>query len=234
MTLNDVERRSDPRLDWEDTDPMMRVPPSPRRESVFVRRRAVLGAVLLVILVGGILTWRRGEIPVVDSGPQRGSPQWALEHYGDPDARGFKRRNIVAIDFLGRAMFVHEDARRHFLRLERLFEARAPEYAADVALGQVDDWSYLNRDVRGESVKSNHSLGLAVDINALANPLGSEGDMPDDVVQQWRTEGGAWGGDWSRSDPMHFETHLTPEEIKERYRRDGTPRDWYLEELIGD
>jgi hypothetical protein len=52
-------------------------------------------------------------------------------------------------------------------------------------------------------------------------------------VRQWEAEGGAWGGDWSRPDPMHFETHLTPEEIRKRYRRDGTPRDWYLEQLIG-
>jgi hypothetical protein len=232
VTLNDVKPPSDPRLEWADTDPMIRVPPSSPRSSVFVRRRVLLGALLALVLVGGVFALRRGEIPVVDSGPERGSPQWALDHYGDPDTRGFKRRNIVAIDFLGRGMFVHDDARRHFLRLERLFEARAPEYAAGVAVGQIDDWSYLNRDVRGESVKSNHSFGIAVDINALANPLGSEGDVPEDVVEQWRAEGGAWGGDWSRSDPMHFETHLTPEEIKERYRRTGTPRDWYLEELI--
>ena len=233
MSLNDVDRRSDPRLEWADTDPMLRVPQSPRRGSVFARRRVVLAAVLLVALVGAVLAFRRGEVQIVDFGPERGSAQWAREHYGNPDARGFKRRNIVSIDFLGRTMLVHEDSRRHFLRLERLFEARAPEYAARVALGEIDDWSYLNRNVRGESVKSNHSFGIAIDVNALANPLGTKGDIPANVVQQWRTEGGAWGGDWRRSDPMHFETHLTPEEIRERYRADGTPRDAYLKELIG-
>ena len=163
-----------------------------------------------------------------------GSTAWATEHYGNPDAPGFRSRHITTIDFLGRTIFVHEKAARHFLRLERLFEARAPEYAAAVAIGELDDWGYANRPVRGErSGKSNHAFGLAIDVNALTNVLGTAGDMPDDVVRQWEAEGGEWGGDWSRPDPMHFETHLTPKEIAERYRRDGTPRPWYLEELIG-
>ena len=130
-------------------------------------------------------------------------------------------------------MFVHRKVQRHFLRLERLFEARAPEYAAAVAIGIPDDWSYLNRDVRGAAVKSNHAFGIAIDVNALANVVGTSGDMPMEVVSQWEIEGGDWGGDWNASDPMHFESHLTPEEIRDRYSPDGTPKDWYLEELIG-
>jgi hypothetical protein len=200
--------------------------------STFVKRRVLLAAVLVGAMVGGLIVMLGGDVPLVERGPERGSPQWALEHFGNPDAPGFKKRNIVAIEFLGRNLLVHSDAQRHFLRLERLFEARSPEYAAGVAVGEVDDWSYLNRDVRGETVKSNHAFGIAVDINALANPLGSEGDVPEEVVGQWRAEGGGWGGDWSRPDPMHFETHLTPDEIRDRYRRDGRPRAWYLEQLI--
>jgi hypothetical protein len=207
----------------------------PRRRAAIRRRRTLVigGAVLVAVIAGGLLL--RGE----DPGPLppeevRGTPAWALEHYGDPSKRGFKTRNIVEIEFLGRTMFVHRGARRHFLRLARLFEARAPEYAAGVALGELDDWSYQNRNVRGEGFKSNHAFGLAVDINALANPLGTSGDMPEDVVRQWEAEGGEWGGDWERPDPMHFETHLTPKEIRERYRPDGTPKPWYLEKLVGD
>lgn len=177
---------------------------------------------------------RRGDAPPPLPQEIRGSASWAREHYGDPDAPGFKARNIVAIDFLSRTMYVHKAAQRHFLRLERLFEARAPEYAAAVAAGTLDDWSYENRDVVGEiDNKSNHAFGLAIDVNALTNVLGTTGDMPIEVVEQWETEGGDWGGDWERPDPMHFETHLTPEEIRERYRPDGTPKNWYLEELIG-
>ena len=163
----------------------------------------------------------------------RGTPEWAVEHYGDPDKPAFTRRNIVEIEFLGRSMFVHREASRHFLRLETLFEARAPEYAAAVALGELDDWSYENRNTRGETSKSNHAFGTAIDVNALSNPLGTTGNMPAEVVRQWEAEGGRWGGSWSRPDPMHFETHLAPKEIRKRYLADGTPRGWYLEQLVG-
>jgi D-alanyl-D-alanine carboxypeptidase len=206
--------------------------PSRRRRTAHNRRRLVVGGAVLVAVIAGVVMLRSREssLPPEDI---RGTPAWAVEHYGNPDKRGFKRRNIVQIEFLGRAMFVHRGASRHFLRLARLFEARAPEYAAAVSFGELDDWSYENRDVRGEDSKSSHAFGIAVDVNALANPLGTTGDMPEDVVQQWEAEDGEWGGDWRRPDPMHFETHLTPEEIRARYRADGTPRDWYLEQLIG-
>jgi hypothetical protein len=187
---------------------------------------------VLVAVIVGVVMLRSGQST---SPPEdiRGTPAWAVEHYGNPERPGFKGRNIVQIEFLGRTMFVHRSAGRHFLRLARLFEARAPEYAAGVALGELDDWSYENRNVRGDDMKSSHAFGIAIDVNALANPLGTSGDIPEEVVRQWEAEGGEWGGDWSRSDPMHFETHLTPKEIRARYRADGTPRDWYLEQLIG-
>ena len=186
---------------------------------------------MLGLLVTGAVLARRE--PSSPAGPVPGTATWAEQHYGDPDSKRFKKRHIVTIEFLGRTMFVHEDAQRHFLRLERLFEARAPEYAATVALGELDDWSYQNRVVRGGSSKSNHAFGLAVDINALTNVLGTTGDMPVEVIRQWEIEGGDWGGAWVRPDPMHFETHLTPEQIRSRYNPDGTPKAWYLEELVG-
>ena len=208
-------------------------PPYRRPRTARNRRRvAAAGAALVAVIAGVALLRSRVSPPAPED--VRGTPAWAVEHFGNPDLPGFKRRNIVEIEFLGRAMFVHRGTSRHFLRLERLFEARAPEYAAAVSLGELDDWSYENRDVRGADSKSSHAFGIAVDINALANPLGTTGDMPEDVVRQWEAEGGEWGGDWSRPDPMHFETHLTPKEIRDRYRPDGTPRDWYLKQLIGE
>lgn len=200
---------------------------------IFLRRRLVTGVVAGAVLIGGaFLLWPSPESPV-DRGPAPGSPSWARVHYGNPDAPAFAAKRIVSFDFLGRTMFVHRASLRHFLRLERLFQARAPEYAAAIALGTLDDWSYENRDVRAADAKSNHAFGLAIDVNALTNVMGTTGDIPVEVVTQWETEGGDWGGDWSRPDPMHFETHLTPAQIKKRYRADGTPRGWYLEELIG-
>jgi hypothetical protein len=192
------------------------------------RRAAATGVILVLALCAGVwLSGARAPAP----GPRRGSTAWATLHYGDPDSPGFRRRRIVEIEFLGRSMFVHRWARRHFLRLEQIFEARAPEYAAAVSLGELDDWSYRNRNVRGGESKSKHAFGLAIDVNALTNPLGGAGDMPREVVDRWEAEGGEWGGDWSRPDPMHFETLLQPDEIRRRYSRDGSPRPGYLEEL---
>jgi len=209
-------------------------PPRRRLRADVRRRRWALGGAVLLVLIAATILLRIERSAPPPPEELRGTPAWAVDNYGDPEKPRFEKRNIVEIDFLGRTMFVHRAASRHFLRLARIFEARAPEYAATVALGELDDWSYENRDVRGEEMKSNHAFGLAVDINALANPLGTVGDVPEEVVRQWEAEGGEWGGDWSRPDPMHFETHLTPKEIRERYRPDGTPRDWYLEQLIGD
>lgn len=196
-----------------------------------IRRRLVAGG--LILALGGAVWAFTYERPLLPH-EVRGSAAWGYEHYGDPDTSDYREKNIITIEFLGTTMFVHKKVERHFYRLERIFEARAPEYAATVAAGVVDDWSYQNRVVRGEtSAKSNHAFGLAIDVNALANVLGTEGNMPTEVVEQWEREGGDWGGDWSRPDPMHFESHLTPAEIKERYRPDGTPKEWYLEELTG-
>ena len=196
-----------------------------------LRRRAIAAALVAAALVGGAIVYR-GSRPT-SPGEVRGSTSWARKYYGDPDAPRFRARRIITIEFLGTTMFVHEKAERHFLRLQSLFEARAPEYAAAVSSGTPDDWSYFNRKVRGGAVKSNHAFGIAIDVNALSNPLGTSGDMPVEVVEQWEVEGGDWGGDWARPDPMHFESHLTPKEIRERYRPDGSPRDWYLDELVG-
>lgn len=189
--------------------------------------------VLAAGAIGAVAVLRPPDVPPAPE-EIRGSPAWAKTHYGNPDAPNFRARKIATIEFLGGTMFVHEKAVPHFLRLERIFEARAPEYAAAVALGELDDWSYDNRAIRGGlDGKSNHAFGLAIDVNALTNVLGTSGDIPPEVVAQWEIEGGDWGGDWSRPDPMHFETHLTPEEIAERYHPDGIPRDWYLQELVG-
>jgi D-alanyl-D-alanine carboxypeptidase len=213
---------------------MTEVMPRTRRTSSRVRRRRAIAVGAVLVTVGAtVFAITRPVEPPVPEIPT-GTPSWAAEHYGNPDSPGFKNRNIVTLEFLGRTMFVHRKAMRHFLRLERLFEARAPDYALGVAYGTLDDWSYDNRGQRGaEGAKSNHAFGLAVDINALTNVQGTPGDMPLDVVLQWELEGGDWGGDWTNPDPMHFETHLTPEEIRARYRKDGTPKDWYLAELIG-
>src|SRR5207244_479516 len=69
-------------------------------------------------------------------------------------------------------------------------------------------WGYCNRAIRGGTAPSNHSWGLAVDINAPANPMGRRlvTDMPEWMPKLWRDWGFGWGGDYlSRKDAMHYE-----------------------------
>ncbi len=50
-----------------------------------------------------------------------------------------------------------------------------------------------------------HTWGIAVDINVPGNQRGTVGQMDRQVVGIFKRWGFAWGGDWSYTDPMHFE-----------------------------
>ena len=60
-------------------------------------------------------------------------------------------------------------------------------------------------------------LGLAVDLNSLANPMGSRlvTDMPRWMPKLWTGHGFAWGGAYTgRKDAMHYEYVGTPAELR--------------------
>lgn len=83
--------------------------------------------------------------------------------------------------------------------------------AADVD----DDWSYANRAIRGRNTPSNHSWGLAIDIDAQEYGLGSYRRLPQWVVDLFEAYGFDYGGDWSgRKDPMHFEFNGWPSQAR--------------------
>jgi hypothetical protein len=78
--------------------------------------------------------------------------------------------------------------------------------------GELDDWGYANRPVRGSTAVSNHASATAVDINATRHPLGAAGTFSPAQVQEIHNilnevDGTVrWGGDYSgRKDEMHFE-----------------------------
>jgi hypothetical protein len=50
-----------------------------------------------------------------------------------------------------------------------------------------------------------HTWGIAVDLNVPGNQRGTAGEISRDVVDIFKKWGFAWGGDWSYTDPMHFE-----------------------------
>lgn len=62
---------------------------------------------------------------------------------------------------------------------------------------------YIGRDpANGLSL---HSWGIAVDLNVPGNLRGTRGEIDREVVRIFKKWGMAWGGDWSYTDPMHFE-----------------------------
>lgn len=78
--------------------------------------------------------------------------------------------------------------------------------------GQLDDWGYAERPIRGGTELSNHASGTALDLNATRHPLGARNTFTDKQEQAIRArlklyEGCIrWGGDYkNRADEMHFE-----------------------------
>jgi transcriptional regulator of aromatic amino acid metabolism len=72
--------------------------------------------------------------------------------------------------------------------------------------------SYNPRYIRGSTTKlSNHSLGLAIDVNMLQNKLNTIGAEPGtygslhEVAPIFNKHGFLWGATFSRKDYMHFE-----------------------------
>ena len=50
-----------------------------------------------------------------------------------------------------------------------------------------------------------HTWGIAIDLNVPGNLRGTRGQMDRQVVAIFKRWGFRWGGDWSWTDPMHFE-----------------------------
>jgi D-alanyl-D-alanine carboxypeptidase-like protein len=65
---------------------------------------------------------------------------------------------------------------------------------------------YAPRRIRPGGSLSLHAWGLAVDLNAAANPYGSDSRQDPRLVRIMLAHGFSWGGDWPTiRDPMHFE-----------------------------
>jgi hypothetical protein len=84
------------------------------------------------------------------------------------------------------------------------------------ALRHGECWGFANRAIAGTNRPSNHSWGLAVDLNATTNPMGPDlvTDMPDWMVERWTSRGFRWGGHYrGRKDSMHFEYMGSPADL---------------------
>jgi hypothetical protein len=75
------------------------------------------------------------------------------------------------------------------------------------SLIRTSDGCYVPRFIDRDPGKplSMHAFGLAIDLNASTNRLGTSGDMDPRIVEIFERWGFDWGGRWARPDPMHFE-----------------------------
>lgn len=96
------------------------------------------------------------------------------------------------------------------------FAAWFDKRVEDIEAGQLDDWGYAERPIRGGTDLSNHASGTAIDLNALRHPLGAVNTFSAEqrslIRQQLKVYEGAirWGGDYSgRKDEMHFEINAS-------------------------
>lgn len=91
----------------------------------------------------------------------------------------------------------------------------------DVKVGQT--WGFANRAIRGTRTPSNHSWGLAVDINSLDNPQSRplRTNLPPAVVHDWEACHFYWGGRYTNAlpDPMHFEYVGRPADVATDLKR---------------
>lgn len=58
---------------------------------------------------------------------------------------------------------------------------------------------------RGANIYSTHSWGIAFDLNKHLGELGEEPEMPEYIVNAFKKRNWVWGGDFERSDGMHFQ-----------------------------
>lgn len=119
----------------------------------------------------------------------------------------------------GISLTAHEDAAPLFAAFVTDIVGRG--YRVDKV---ADDWGYNCRTIRGSQTMSYHAWGLAIDLNATQNPMGTQliTDMPSWIDEVAAEYGLFWGGNFNRrKDAMHFECHLTHAEAKELTGRLG-------------
>ena len=96
----------------------------------------------------------------------------------------------------------------HKLMLPQLRGALAEVEARGLA-GSLHtyDGCYVPRFIERNPAKSIslHTWGIAIDMDASTNYRGIRGTMDPAIVTIFKRWGFRWGGDWTYTDPMHFE-----------------------------
>lgn len=93
--------------------------------------------------------------------------------------------------------------------------------ATGYVLKPAQTGAYVCRPIGGTSTPSNHSWGLAVDLNWQENPFTYDPNaartITPAVVAVWKRYGFSWGGDWAgKKDFMHMEFNGSPADAARR------------------
>jgi hypothetical protein len=109
------------------------------------------------------------------------------------------------------------------------FAAEFNERVEKIDKGELDDWGYAFRPVRGSddpNSLSNHSSGSAIDLNARKHPLGKRDTFTpeqkiilDELCAKYKLRGGYTYK--NRPDDMHFEVIVSPGEAKKHIKALG-------------
>lgn len=139
--------------------------------------------------------------------------------WGDPTAKNYRAEHIVGVQAAGSMLYLRREVAHLFMGFLQEIVHRGYQLN-----NRRDDWGYACRPIRGYEHQwetthdfhwlSNHSWGLALDLDATDHPLGTHKDFPRWVVECAHKWGLSWGGDYvNRPDPMHFEYLGTPAEV---------------------
>ncbi len=151
------------------------------------------------------------------------NPFNSLSSYGSASARGWgkgwpncqtgKMKTITAQDSSSTNIDIRVTVRAELAEMVlNLLEATDKIY--NVRRGVTG--AYNCRPIAGTSRPSNHSWGMAIDINWDKNPMSStfKSEIPPKVVAMWNDCGWYWGGFYGgRPDTMHFEYVGKPSDV---------------------
>lgn len=130
----------------------------------------------------------------------------ALKKYGEPSANN---KNMVLWD-VPTELEIGVIPKRIYCNKDMLPLLRDAfrELIRTGAVKELKTWDgcFNIRKKRGLSSMSLHSWGLAIDVNAFENGLGTKGKLSKTFVKCFTDNGFEWGGNWTgRTDPMHFQ-----------------------------
>ena len=108
--------------------------------------------------------------------------------------------------------------------IKQAIPAAAYNWDDDASMAANNTSAFNYRLVHGTEELSNHSYGLAIDINPAQNPyvrrggqvmppgssydVSKPGTLTPEIVSLFKTHGWEWGGDWERKDWQHFQKSL--------------------------